>query len=375
MIRCFKTEIEPTLEQKNKINKTIGTCRFIYNFFIAHNIKRYENGEKYMNDYAFSLWINNDFIPDNPEYKWIKEVSTKAVRKSMANAHIAFKSFFEHKTGYPNFKKKNRSDVKMYFCKNSKNDCYCERHRIIIPTIGSVRLKEKGYLPTTKDGYVIKSGFVSVIAGRYFISVNVELPDHFYECNGEGIGIDLGIKTFATLSNGIVYENINKMPKTLKVLSRIKKTQRELERKGKGSHNRKKQLLKLQKNYQKLCNIRTDYVNKVIAEIVKTKPSFVAIENLHVSGMIRNRHLSDSIASLKFYEFRSKLENKGKELGIEIRIVNRWYPSSKLCHNCGKVTRKLSLADRTFICNCGYVNDRDINASLNIRDATEYSIA
>ena len=139
--------------------------------------------------------------------------------------------------------------------------------------------------------------------------------------------------------------------------------------------NIQKQKLKVQKLHQRLDNIRTDYVNKVIAETVKTKPSYIAIEDLNVSGMMKNRHLSKAIASQKFYEFRAKLKVKCGDNGIELRIVDRWYPSSKMCHCCGHVSKELKLSDRIYRCACGYVADRDFNASLNLRDAETYAVA
>ena len=157
MLKSYKTEINPTQKQIQKINKTIGTCRFIYNFYIAHNKELYSKGEKFMTAKSFSVWLNNDFLPNNPDYLWIKEVSSKSVKKSMENAYTAFNNFFKKQSGFPRFKKKNKSDVKMYFVKNNPKDCFCKRHRINIPTLGWVKLKEKGYIPTTKNGYIIIS--------------------------------------------------------------------------------------------------------------------------------------------------------------------------------------------------------------------------
>ena len=162
MRKSYKTEINPTPEQIQKINKTIGTCRFIYNFYLAHNKELYDKGEKFMTAKSFSVWLNNAFIPNTPEFLWIKEASSKSVKKSMENACTAFTRFFKGQSGFPRFKKKGSSDVKMYFVKtDAKTIIPCERHRIKIPTLGWVRLKEKGYLPTTKQGYIIKSGTVS----------------------------------------------------------------------------------------------------------------------------------------------------------------------------------------------------------------------
>ena len=139
--------------------------------------------------------------------------------------------------------------------------------------------------------------------------------------------------------------------------------------------NIQKQVLKVQKLHQRIDNIRTDYINKCVNEVAKTKPSYIAIEDLNVKGMMKNKHLSKAVASQKFYEFRTKLEVKCKELGSELRIVDRWYPSSKLCHKCGRIKKDLKLSDRKYICECGYHADRDFNASLNLRDSKTYKIA
>ena len=384
MLKSFKTEINPTEEQKTKIRKTIGTCRFIYNFYLAHNKKLHEDGKKFMSSNKFRIWLNNEYLPQHPEYSWIKEAYSKAVTQSVNNGQTAFTRFFNHESAFPNFKKKGKSDVKMYFVKNNPKDCHCERHRIKIPSLGWVRIKEKGYIPTTKDGYVIKSGSVSIKADRYYVSVLVEVSDnktinHF----DEGIGIDLGLKEFAIVSNGRTYQNINKSAKLKKLERQLIREQRCLSRKyenlKKGDAtqraNIQKQKLKVQKLHHRIDNIRTDYINKTIAEMVKIKPSYITIEDLNVKGMMKNRHLSKAVASQKFYEFRAKLLTKCNKSGIELRVVDRWYPSSKICHCCGSIKKDLKLSDRIFKCRCGYIEDRDFNAALNLRDAETYSIA
>ena len=384
MLKSFKTEINPTEEQKTKIRKTIGTCRFIYNFYLAHNKKLHEDGKNFMSSNKFRIWLNNEYLPQHPEYSWIKEAYSKAVTQSVNNGQTAFTRFFNHESAFPNFKKKGKSDVKMYFVKNNPKDCHCERHRIKIPSLGWVRIKEKGYIPTTKDGYVIKSGSVSIKADRYYVSVLVEVSDnktinHF----DEGIGIDLGLKDFAIVSNGRTYQNINKSAKLKKLERQLIREQRCLSRKyenlKKGDAtqraNIQKQKLKVQKLHHRIDNIRTDYINKTIAEMVKIKPSYITIEDLNVKGMMKNRHLSKAVASQKFYEFRAKLLTKCNKSGIELRVVDRWYPSSKICHCCGSIKKDLKLSDRIFKCRCGYIEDRDFNAALNLRDAETYSIA
>ena len=384
MLKSFKTEINPTEEQKVKIRKTIGACRYIYNFYLAHNKELHDNGEKFMSGKSFSVWLNNEYLPKNPDKLWIKEVSSKSVKRSIENGCVAFTRFFKHQSAFPNFKKKGKSDVKMYFVKNNPKDCRCERHRMNIPSLGWVRMKEKGYVPTTKDGYVIKSGHVSIKADRYYVSVLIEIPNNKTADNSnEGIGIDLGLKDFAIVSNGKTYKNINKSAKLKKLEKQLIREQRSLSRKyenlkkGESTQraNIQKQKLKVQKLHHKMDDIRTDYINKTIAEMVKTKPSYITIEDLNVSGMMKNKHLSKAVASQKFYEFRTKLQAKCKENGIELRVVDRWYPSSKTCHCCGAIRKDLKLSDRIFQCDCGYIEDRDFNAALNLRDATTYEVA
>ena len=384
MLKSFKTEINPTEEQKVRIRKTIGTCRFIYNFYLAHNKELHESGKKFMSSSQFRVWLNNEFLPSHPEYSWIKEAYSKSVTQAVNNGQTAFENFFKHKSAFPKFKKKGRSDVKMYFVRNNPKDCLCDRHRIKIPSLGWVRIKEKGYIPTTKDGYVIKSGHVSIKADRYYVSVLIEIKNKRIASNsGEGIGIDLGLKDFAIVSNGKTYKNINKSAKLKKLEKKLIREQRSLSRKyenlKKGGSTQKrniqKQRLKIQKLHHRIDNIRTDYINKTIAEIVKTKPSHITIEDLNVSGMMKNRHLSKAVASQKFYEFKTKLLAKCKENGIELRIVDRWFPSSKTCHCCKSIKKDLKLSDRLFRCDCGYIEDRDFNAALNLRDATTYEVA
>ena len=384
LLKSFKTEINPTEEQKARIRKTIGTCRYVYNFYLGHNKALHDNGEKFMTGKDFSLWLNNEYIPDNPDKTWIREVYSKAVKKSIEDGCTAFTRFFKHQSDFPKFKKKGKSDVKMYFVRNNPKDCQCERHRLKIPTLGWVRIKEKGYIPTTKDGYMIRSGTVSVKAGRFYVSVLVEIPDINIDNNSnEGIGIDLGLKDFAIVSNGKTYRNINKSAGLKKLEKQLIREQRSLSRKyenlkkGESTQraNIQKQKLKVQKLHHKMDNIRTDYINKTIAEIVKTKPSYITIEDLNVKGMMKNRCLSKAVASQKFYEFRTRLKAKCDENGIELRVADRFYPSSKTCHHCGSVRKNLKLSDRIYRCECGYVADRDLNAALNLKDAKTYRIA
>ncbi len=386
MKRAYKIEINPTDKQKAKIHQTIGVSRFIYNFYIAHNKEVYEKEGKFVSGMDFSKWLNNEYIPNNQDMKWIKDVSSKATKQAIMNADKAFRDFFKGSKGFPKFKKKKNQDVKAYFPKNNKTDWTLERHRVKIPTIGWIRLKEFGYIPTNS---IVKSGTVSQKANRYYVSILVEENDtKVSKPTNEGIGIDLGLKDFAICSNGNKFKNINKTSKVKKVEKKLKREQRKLSRKyeslkirnkkEKGvatRQNIQKQVVKVQKLHQRLVNIRTDYINKTISSIIKQKPSYITIEDLNIKGMMKNKHLSKAVASQKFFEFRTKLTTKCKQNNIELRVVDRFYPSSKTCSNCGEIKKDLKLSDRVYKCSCGLTIDRDLNASINLKNAKKYKIA
>ena len=387
MKRAYKIEINPTQEQKLKIHQTIGVSRFIYNFYIARNKEIYKKEGKFVSGMDFSKWLNNEYIPNNQDMKWIKEVSSKATKQAIMNGDKAFRDFFKKTKGFPRFKKKKNQDVKAYFPKNNKTDWTIERHRVKIPTLGWVRLKEFGYIPINS---IVKSGTVSQKADRYYVSILVE--EDYKEVSksiNEGVGIDLGIKDFAICSDGNKFKNINKTYNVKKLEKKLKREQRRLSRKyeslkirnknikeGRATRqNIQKQVVKVQKLHQRLANIRTDYINKTVFSIVKQKPSYITIEDLAVSNMMKNKHLSKAISSQKFFEFKTKLISKCKQNNIELRIVDRFYPSSKTCSNCGKIKKDLKLSDRIYKCDCGFTIDRDLNASINLKNAKEYKIA
>ncbi|XZJ59187.1 RNA-guided endonuclease InsQ/TnpB family protein [Clostridium perfringens] len=387
MKRAYKIEINPTDDQKSKIHQTIGVSRFIYNFYIAHNKEIYEKEGKFVSGMDFSKWLNNEYIPNNQDKKWIKEVSSKATKQAIMNGDKSFRDFFKKAKGFPRFKKKKNQDVKAYFPKNNKTDWTLERHRVKIPTLGWVRLKEFGYIPKNS---VVKSGTVSQKADRYYVSILVEETYiKISNPNNEGLGIDLGIKEFAICSNGNKFKNINKTSTVKKIEKKLKREQRKLSRKyeslkirnknikeGRATRqNIQKQVVKVQRLHQRLANIRTDYINKTVFSIVKQKPSYITIEDLAVSNMMKNKHLSKAISSQKFFEFKTKLMSKCKQNNIDLRIVDRFYPSSKTCSNCGKIKKDLKLSDRIYKCDCGFTIDRDLNASINLKNAKEYKIA
>ena len=399
LLKAFKTEIAPTKEQKEKIIRSIGIARFLYNQYIAYNKKLYkmyqrglldERQKHFVSANDFDKYVNHSLKLKLP---WIDECGSKARKKSLVNAEAAFKKFFRSEAGFPRFKKKSNQDVKLYFPKNNKGDWKIWRHKLMIPTLKQVKLKEFGYLPVCAK---VTNGTVSYEAGRFYVSVVVDIDEKSrynkdleisYHTITAGVGIDLGIKDLAVVSNGKVFKNINKTSKVRRLEKRLRREQRRLSRKyefkkkkgGKtatASANIEKQKLKVQKLHQRINQIRKDYENKVVHEIIKQKPCFITVEDLNVKGMMKNRHLAQAVAAQRLNCVLTKLKRKAEIIGIEMRIVDRFYPSSKTCHACGHMHKGLKLKDRVYVCpKCGYTEDRDFNASLNLRDAKKYRVA
>lgn len=385
MLKTYKIEIKPTEEQRIKIAKTIGVCRYVYNFYLSKNKKEYEERKKFISGYSFSKWLNNEFIPNNESFMWIKQVSSKAVKQSIMNAEKSYKNFFKKKAKFPRFKKKSDTSVKIYLPKNNKTDWSIERHRIKIPTLGFMRLKEFGYISTDS---MVKSGTVSKYANKYYVAVLVEEKEINLDkkYTNEKIGCDLGIKDFLISSDGRIFKNVNKTSKVKKLEKRLRRKQRTFSRKvqanKKGNNivyttNMRKTKDELAVIHFKLKRIRHEYVRFVVNSLVKANslPEYISIEDLNIKGMLKNRHLSDSIRKQNFYYFREYLIQRCKKYDVEVRLIDRWYPSSKKCHQCGNIKKDLTLSDRIYKCDCGYIEDRDVNASLNIRDCDKYSFA
>ena len=385
--KAYKIELNPTSEQIQKIERTMGVCRYVYNLFIATNRDNYRCGtQSYMSGYDFSKWLNNDYRKANPDKLWIWEVSSKAVKKSIMNADTAYRNYLKGNAGFPNFKKRNGRPVSMYLPRNNTGDFMIERHKGKIPTLGWMRFKECGYVPCKAKALSVT---ITKRAGKYFASFLFETDIITPQgVKSEGIGIDLGIKSFAVISDGRNYPNINKTERARKLIRRLKREQRKFSRKILKLKQRKeefvskkckrsnlsKQRLRVQRAYMRLTNKRHDYINKTVHEIVNTRPEYITIEDLNIAGMMKNRHLSRAIAESEFYYFRALLERKCIEYGIELRIAYRYYASSKTCSSCGNIKQDLKLKDRVYECTeCGLVIDRDYNAAINLRSCKKYS--
>ncbi|MGL4998914.1 MAG: RNA-guided endonuclease InsQ/TnpB family protein [Cetobacterium sp.] len=388
-MKSYKIEINPTKEQVSKIENTSNICRFIYNEMIATNELIYDmsktigSEKKFMGAMSFSLYVNNT-LSKCSNMTWIKSANTKAVKQAMMNCEKAFKMFFKKEKGYPKYKKK-KDFYGVYLPKNNKTDFEVKRHKIKIPMLSWIRVKEFGYLSPKNN---IKSCTITKKADRYFISFLVDDKKvNINTTKTSGIGVDLGIKDLAISSNGKFFKNINKGKIVKKLEKKLKHKQKNLSRKFESLKLRKKEgvpvtkrnieknILSVQKINLRLSNIRTEYTRSVVNTLARTKPEYITIEDLSVKNMMKNRNLSKAIANQKWYYFRLFLIAQAKKQNIEIRVVSRTFPSSKTCNCCGTINKTLKLKDRVFKCDCGYAEDRDLNASYNLRDCKKYKIA
>lgn len=366
MLKAFKTEIAPNNDQKSLIHQTIGTCRYVYNLYIEKNKEAQKQDNKFITGYDFSKWINNEHAKSE-EFKWIKHVSSKAVKQSIMNAEKAYKNFFKKKAAFPRFKRK--SDYGSFYLIGT---IHVERHLIQLPTLGKVKLKEKGYVP--RSG--IKSCTVTQEGDRYFVAVLAEVerePSSLVE-HAEGIGIDMGIKSFLFTSEGEEVANITKSIALQKLEKSLKRQSRSLSRKVKGSASWFKQKTKVQRLHRRIRNIKSDMKRKLILQIIRLRPIFITIERLNLNGMKKNRRLSNALQQIGIGYFIEFLQSKCKEHGIELRQVDRFFPSSQLCSHCGS-RKAMPLHVRTYTCDsCNTSVDRDLNAAINLKNAKEYTV-
>lgn len=360
--RAYKTELHLNNQQRTACLKHAGAARFAYNWGLGKKIEAYKLGEKTPSAKDLHRELN---LLKKGELSWLYEVSKCAPQEALRNLDKAYANFFRRvktqkgkKAGFPQFKNKKGGAGSFRLTGAIR----IEERLIQLPRLGKLRLKEAGYIPTS--GMHVLSATVSEKAGRWYVSVQaeVELPDPSPKSDVV-CGVDLGITRLATISDGAVFEN----PKALKrSLTKIKRLQRVVSRRKKGSANRKKAVQKLAKAHQKVANIRNHSIHQVTSFLAKTK-SVVVLENLNVSGMMKNHRLAQSISDVGMYEFRRQLQYKANWYGCKLHFADRFFPSSKTCSSCGTVAAKLSLSQRTFHCaTCGFEIDRDLNAAINL---------
>ena len=366
----YKVELNLTYKQKSLFNQYAGLSRFAYNWGLGKCIQNYEDTKKSLSAIDLHKLLVQEKKIGN--FDWMYQYSKTTPQESLRYLEKAYKQFFRNiknkskkQKGFPKFKGKHLTKNK--FTLINPHGISIAEGKIKLPKIGWVKLQEKDRLPT--DNRVV-TVHLSEKAGKWFISLQVPFEPDQLKLTKETIGIDVGIKTLATLSTGQTYYN----PKHYyKLQDKLKLEQRRLSKKQKGSKNREKQKLKVQKVHYKISCQRQDYLQKITSEIVKAKPSMIVIEDLNVSGMVKNHRLAKSLMDSSFGEFKRMIEYKCDWAGIEVVKADRLFPSSKMCFKCGKIKEDLTLSDRTYKCSCGLEIDRDLNASLNLQKYGESS--
>ena len=363
--RGYKTELDLTDQQRQACVRHAGAARYAYNYGLARKIEAYRSGQKVPTAIDLHRELNE---LKKGELAWMYEVSKCAPQEALRDLDNAYKNFFrglgEKKAGRkvqigrPRFKSRKKGIGSFRLT----GVIHVHEKHIQLPRLGKLRLKEKGYIPT--EGVHILSAAVSERAGRWFVSVQVEMdiPDP-QPVEKETAGVDLGVLQMATVSDGKCFAN----PRALKrEMKRVKRQQRRVSRREKGSANWQKAVRKLARAHYRVANIRKDALHKATSWLARTK-SAIMLEDLNVSGMLKNHHLAQAIADVGFHEFRRQMAYKGKWYGCEIRLADRFYPSSKRCSGCGRVKPDLGLGEREYRCgSCGLVMDRDLNAAINL---------
>ena len=372
VLRAYKVELDPNDRQRTDFLRHSGAVRFIYNWGLATIKQDYEtkkaltpSGEKVkgaLHPLDLSARLPAMKMGDFP---WLKDITAQSLQQALRHLDAAYQGFFRRvkagKTpGYPHFKKRGVSRNSFQFPQN----VVVTNTHVKLPKIGQVRLARHGYIPTDLTP---KTTTISERAGRWFVTVLMEVGElPKVVPTGGVLGIDLGIKTLVVLSEGTVYENPKHLERTQRKLTHL---QRKLARQQKGSNRRARTKARIAKVHARIANQRADSIHKMTSEIVKTKrPTAIVIEDLNVSGMTKNHSLARSVSSASFGEIRRQLTYKTEWYGVQLVVADRFFPSSKTCSKCGAVKDKLSLGDRTFVCeSCGHTQDRDLNASMNLR--------
>lgn len=379
MIKSIKVRLKPNNKQLTKLFQYAGCARFAYNWAIARERESYKQGDKFLSDSELRKEFTQ--LKKLQEYEWLNEVSNNVIKQAIKDACNTYKRFFKGQCKYPKFKSKKHSTLSFYqdnmkiqfTTTHVKVEKFSMSKKKNKQKLNWIKLCEKGRIPT--DCKYVNPRFT--YDGLYwYVSVGIEVDDNTILPSNEGIGIDLGIKNLAVCSDKSIYENINKTQRIKKLEKRKRRLQRSISRRYEKNKKgvsycktsniikREKELLKVTK---RLTNIRQDYLHQTTSEIVKRKPSFICIEDLNVSGMMKNKHLSKAIQQQEFYEFRRQIEYKSEWNNIPVIIADRFFPSSKLCSCCGNIKKDLKLSDRIYKCECGNVIDRDFQASLNLK--------
>ena len=369
ILRAIKIRLYPNKTQEQTLNKVLGCYRFVYNQMLALKQEAYNRDKSNLGLCELSKFFHGELLKDE-QYAWLKEQNTKVMKQAIRQMLSAYDGFFKLGKGFPKFKSKHDNNSALFPCEAiSKSNTFETRHISLTKSLKNIKFHCSNLyferLQRYKDN--IKSATLSKTkSGKFYLSVlmsmNEEEFKQFSHTNNR-VGIDLGVKDFVITSDGEVFENKHFFKESE---NRIKKLQRQLSKKVKGSNNRDKARTKIAKEFEHLTNQRIDYIHNVVNSLLRTY-DYIFMEDLNVQGMLRNHKLSKAIQELGFYAFKSTLKNKAMMNDKFVIEVDRWFASSKTCHKCGYVYKDLALGEREWTCPiCGEHHDRDLNAAVNI---------
>ena len=384
MIKSMKVQLSPNNKQLTKLFQYVGCSRFAYNWTIAREQENHKQGNKFLSDNELRKEFTQ--LKKQENYKWLNNISNNVTKQAIKDACNSYKRFFKGKSKHPKFKSKKNSkqsfyqdNVKIQFTDTHvKVEGFTMSHRKNKQKLNWIKLCEKGRIPTNCK---YMNPRITYDGLHWFVSVSMEVDNNTNSPPiSEGVGIDLGLTDLAICSDRNTYKNINKSPKVKKLEKKKRRLQRSISRKynmnKRGERYKKTSNLvkgeqELLKVIKRLTNIRRNHLHQTTSDIIKRKPSFICIEDLNISGMMKNKHLSKAIQQQGFYEFRRQIQYKSEWNNIPVIIADRFFPSSKLCSCCGMINKDLKLSDRIYRCDCGNVIDRDFQASLNLKQYGE----
>ena len=369
MLRAIKIRLYPNKEQELKLNKVLGCYRFVYNQMLALKQKEYNENKKSLGLTDLSKYFHGTLLTDE-QYLWLKEQNTKVMKQSIRQMLSSYDKFFKQHNGFPKFKsKKDKQSALFPLEAISKHNTFDTKHISLTTPLKNIKFRcsDLYFSRLQKYNKNIRSATLSKTkSGNFFLSILIEMEDielNKFKHTNEQVGIDLGIKDFVITSDGEVFENKHFFKKEEK---QMKKLQRQLSRKVKGSNNRKKVQVRIAKLFERITNKKEAYIHYVVNELL-TYFDTVFMEDLNVQGMLRNHHLAKAISEVRLYKFKETLVNKALVNDKQVVFVDRFYPSSKTCSACGYKKQDLKLSDREWVCpKCGTKHDRDINAAMNI---------
>jgi len=388
MIKTYKVMLLPNNKQRTKLFECAGVARWAYNFALATQQENHKNGGKFLSDGELRKRLTE--LKKQKEYAWLNKYSNNITKQAIKDACQAYKNFFEGRTKFPKFKSKKRSKQSFYVdtAKIKITDTHVKLEKLTTSKksnkqkLNWIKLSEKSRIPIG-DNVKYSNPRITFDGLNWWLSIGVEEVETKNQNYTEGIGIDLGVKDLAVVSTGQKFENINKSSKAKKLEKRLKRLQRKLSKKyelnkiqiegGEFRYRKTNNIKKLEflvlKTHRRLKNIRHDYIHQITTSLVKTKPEYVVMEDLNTKGILQNRRLAKAVQEQMFREFIRQMEYKCQWNSIRFILADRFYPSSKTCSRCGSIKEQLSLSERKYKCNqCGFEIDRDLNASINLKN-------